>query len=132
VKNPVFVLLPALLLSGCLSVERTMMSDKPFPSHLKYEILGEVSVSKKRVNVLGAVWWGPLDWLDLHREAVRKFGNAVDDVVNASAKTEINGIGALFTWQRITMSGTAVRYITPEEPPAGIGPGTPLRTPETL
>jgi hypothetical protein len=109
-KMPFFLLLPMLFLSGCLSFKSPVILDKSFPSAEKYEILGHVDVSDVRIFVFGVAGGGGVEWLDLFLKAREKFGS-VDDVVSVSVDTGINSILGLVIWQRITMSGIAIRYI---------------------
>jgi hypothetical protein len=109
-KKSFFLLLMVLLLSGCVSISSPVMLDKSFPSQDKYEILGQVGIAGMRWSILGLFWEGGIEWLDLRNEANRKFGY-VDDVVSVSVDTTVNSVLGIFTWQRITMRGTAIRYI---------------------
>jgi hypothetical protein len=111
-KKLSFFLLSLLFLSGCVSIKNPVMLDKSFPSQDKYEILGQVGAGGIRYIILGLVWAGGVEWLDLLHEANLKFGY-VDDVVSVSVDTEVTSAWGLITWQRITMRGTAILYITP-------------------
>jgi hypothetical protein len=114
-KKAFFLLLPVLFLSGCISISSPVMLNKSFPSGEKYEILGDVGVGGIRCIVLGLVWVGGVEWLDLRNEANIKFGYA-DDVVSVSVDTTFNSVLGIFTWQRITMRGIAIRYINSPAP----------------
>ncbi|MDR0732251.1 MAG: hypothetical protein LBF63_11320 [Treponema sp.] len=92
------------------------MLDKSYPSAEKYEILGQVGVSDVRIIAFGIIGGGGVDWLDLFLEAREKFGY-VDDVVSVSVDTDITSILGILTWQRITVRGTAILYITPGDAP---------------
>jgi hypothetical protein len=125
-KKSLFLLLPVLFLSGCVSISEPVMLNKSFPSQDKYEILGDVGAGDIRFIFFGLIWVGGVEWLDLRREAKEKFGD-VDDVVSVSVDTEVNSILGIFTWQRITMRGTAIRYISSPAPETAEN-----RTPESI
>jgi hypothetical protein len=111
-KKLLLLLVPALFLSGCVSIKSPVMLDKSFPSAEKYEILGEAAIRGRQYFLPFALtWWGGVDWDDLRNEANRKFGNLVDDVVSVSVDTKVNSVFGIFVWSDITMRGTAIRYI---------------------
>jgi hypothetical protein len=117
-KKLFLLLVPVLFLSACVSITEPVMLDKSFPSAEKYEILGEVGAGEVRFIILGLIWVGGVEWLDLLREAKEKYGD-VDDVVSVSVDTEVTSILGIFTWQRITMRGIAILYTNtpvPETP----------------
>jgi hypothetical protein len=110
-KKLFFLLLPVLFLSSCVSIKDPVMLNKSFPSPDKYEILGKISVDGTRYGILGLFWLGGVEWLDLLYEANLEFGH-VDDVVSVSVDTGVFSVFGIITQQRITMRGTAIRYIT--------------------
>jgi hypothetical protein len=115
-KKLPFLLLSVMFLVGCVSIRSPEMLNKSFPADGKYEILGEVGAGDIRFIVFGIFWKGGVGWLDLRREAIKKFGD-FDDVVSVSVDTETNSVLGLFIWQRIIIRGIAIRYIK--------DPGTP-------
>jgi hypothetical protein len=116
-KKFIFVFVVLIGLSGCVSVSQPLMLDKDFPSREKYEILGEIGCGKTRFAVLGLVFWGGIQYLDLRDEAARKFGY-VDDVVSVSVDTKIFTVLGIVVREDITMRGIAIRYIDPPPKPA--------------
>jgi hypothetical protein len=112
-KKPLFLLLPVLFLSGCVSIKGPVMLNKSFPSEEKYEILGQVAVEGNQYVLLCFAWWGGVGWTDLRNEAVRLYGRErrVDDVVSVSLDEKISGVFTIFTVRKMVMRGTAIRYI---------------------
>lgn len=72
-----------------------------------FEVLGHVSVSGAKKNVLGLFWWGGVTYEELLEEA-RKMG--ADDVMNIYEDKSLTTFAIFYNSFGHTFTATAIKY----------------------
>jgi len=110
----VMVLIIAVFVSGCVSIEYPSTLDKDFPPDGRYEILGPVTHIGHMENILGIFWNGGTGYTDLYHRAKIRYN--ADDVVSISIDKNVLSILGIYTKTEYILRGTAIRYLA--APPA--------------